>query len=540
MTSPGDPNGSQNIMVTAMLGDSVLKVRQLEAKQPGKGKGAVIYRVLQATGAAIFLVGVVYAAMSQVGLASLLMLAGLGQVVFASTRLRLNARAPHFTLGSGKSADMHLADAALPDGLFPVVQRAGDSHYLWFTDAMAGHVDLPGEGRVPLNALAATGRAHPVGHLAGAHAFPIPRDSRAEVEIGDSAILVSSVSPAGGAERPLVERVDWTAQVFNGASFAAHALVLFLVLSLPPSSKELTLEMFKTAHKLVGYTTRPELQKEEVPEWLRKQQLEDAGRAGQAHKGEMGEMGDPKVDKKKKKRFSVKGPRDNPNPMFAKQLAKEMVKNTGLIKLLGPNSKSRFAHIWGTEGALGDQAEDAMGKLVGDSVGEGYGIGGLGPIGSGRGGGGVGTGIGVGALGTIGDGGWGNKRGKRYAASARMRRLTKGATVPPVRLKPPKVDGCLSKSIIRRIVRRHLNQVKYCYTKELQNKRDLYGRIVVKFSIASTGQVVSSSIQKSTLNNIAVESCVAQAVRRWLFPKPEACGLVVVSYPFILTTPHGK
>ncbi len=539
MTSPGDPNGSQNIMVTAMLGDSVLKVRQLQAEQPGKGKGAIVCRALQVTGAAIFLVGVTYAAMSQVGLASLLILLGLGQVVFATTRLRLNARAPHFTLGPDKTTDMRLGHPAVPERVFPVVQRAGEGHYLWFTDAMAGHVDLPGEGRVQLDALAATGRAHPVGHLTGTHAFPIPRDARAEVEIGDSAILVSSVSPAGGAARPLVEQVDWTAQTFNGASFAAHALVLFLVLSLPPSSKELTLDMFKTTHKLVGFNTRPDMQKDEVPEWLRKQTLEqEPGRAGQAHKGEMGEMGDPKVDKKKKKRFSVKGPRNNPNPMFAKQLAKDMVKNTGLIKLLDGRSNSRFAHVFGSDGALGDQAEDAMGKLVGDSVGEGYGIGGLGPIGPGRGGGGDGKGIGVGALGTIGDGGTGS--GKRYANSVRLRRPTHKSKAPPVRLRPPTVKGCLSKSIIRRIVRRHLNQVKYCYTRELQTKRDLYGRIVVKFSIASTGQVVASSIQKSTLNNVAVEACVAQAVRRWLFPKPEGCGLVVVSYPFILTTPNAR
>ncbi len=538
MHTNGDPMGSQNIMVTAMFGDSVLKVRQLLANPPSKGKGAIICRVLQATGAAVFLVGVVYAVMSQVGLATVLMLMGLGQVVFATTRLRLNSPSPHFTLGPAKEADLHMAHPAIPHRLFPAVQRAGDQHYLWFTDAMDGHVDMPGAARIRLGDLVPSGRAHPVDHLPGTHAFPIPRDARVEVEIGDNALLINSVSPAGGAARPLVERVDWNAQVFNGTSFAAHALVLFLVLSLPPDGKSLSLDMFKTTHRLVGFNNMAKEQlKEEIPPWLQKQK--DEGKAGQAHKGKMGEMGDPKLDKKKKGRFSVKGPKNNPDPKFAKQLAKDMVKNTGLIKLLGPNSKSKFAHLFGTEGALGDQAEDAMGRLQGDMVGEGAGIGGLGPIGNGRGGGGTGRGIGVGALGTIGDGGWGN--GKRYARMARLRvPKKKGHYLPPVRLKRPEVEGCLSKSIIRRIVRRHLNEVKYCYTKELQMKRDLYGRLVVKFSIAATGQVVASSIKKSTLNNYNVESCVAKAVRRWLFPKPEQCGLVVVSYPFVLRAPAAE
>jgi hypothetical protein len=34
------------------------------------------------------------------------------------------------------------------------------------------------------------------------------------------------------------------------------------------------------------------------------------------------------------------------------------------------------------------------------------------------------------------------------------------------------------------------------------------------------------------MNNLRVESCVVQAVRRWPFPRPEGGGLVIVSYPF--------
>jgi hypothetical protein len=53
--------------------------------------------------------------------------------------------------------------------------------------------------------------------------------------------------------------------------------------------------------------------------------------------------------------------------------------------------------------------------------------------------------------------------------------------------------------------------------------------------IASNGQVLSSIVESSTLGNARVESCTAQAVRRWEFPRPVGGGLVMVSYPFVLT-----
>jgi hypothetical protein len=49
--------------------------------------------------------------------------------------------------------------------------------------------------------------------------------------------------------------------------------------------------------------------------------------------------------------------------------------------------------------------------------------------------------------------------------------------------------------------------------------------------------VLASVLQSSTLNAVAVESCVVNAVKRWDFPKPAGGGLVIVSYPFQFTRP---
>ena len=101
------------------------------------------------------------------------------------------------------------------------------------------------------------------------------------------------------------------------------------------------------------------------------------------------------------------------------------------------------------------------------------------------------------------------------------------------------VKGSLSKEVIRRIVHRHINEVKFCYEKQLSKRPDLSGRVSVKFIISGTGAVQMAAVADSTVGDPQVENCIAQAVRRWTFPQPEGGGIVIVTYPFMLTSPEG-
>ena len=62
---------------------------------------------------------------------------------------------------------------------------------------------------------------------------------------------------------------------------------------------------------------------------------------------------------------------------------------------------------------------------------------------------------------------------------------------------------------------------------------------MVQFTIAASGQVIASVLQNSTIGNARVENCIVQAVKRWEFPKPLGGGIVIVSYPFVLTPSGG-
>jgi TonB family protein len=193
---------------------------------------------------------------------------------------------------------------------------------------------------------------------------------------------------------------------------------------------------------------------------------------------------------------------------------------------------------FGRDSALGNDPRDVLGGLIGNQVGESYGVGGLGLVGTGAAGGGTAEGtIGLGNLGTIGKGGGDAGNGSGYGRGAGGlggRRARAPDVIPGV----AQVRGSLDKEIIRRIIRRHINEVKYCYEQGLVKKPALAGRIMVQFTISASGQVIAALLQNSTVGDQRVENCTVQAVRRWEFPQPLNGGIVIVSYPFVLT-PRG-
>jgi TonB family protein len=191
--------------------------------------------------------------------------------------------------------------------------------------------------------------------------------------------------------------------------------------------------------------------------------------------------------------------------------------------------------------ALGSESENVMGALVAGPAGVAYGHCGFGSAGTGAGDAGTGEGTmgGGGPLPTFGSFGGGGKEGWRYGqgvGTLAMRHHPRGPEIIPGIVS---VRGTLDREIIRRTIRRHINEIRFCYEQELSTHRNLAGRMVVQFSIAGSGQVLASVMQSSTLGNARVENCAVLAVRRWDFPKPDGGGLVMVSYPFVFAPAGG-
>jgi len=365
--------------------------------------------------------------------------------------------------------------------------------------------------------------------------FPLPAKARVKMDLGQWSFLINSVPNPRKFVAPI--EFDWSSQIYTGFSLIMHSVFLFLIYFIPPDPEGLSLDLLAENNRFVKYMLAPpEVNQDEIPEWLKKDKKDDQqGGKGKRHKGEEGQMG-KRDAKKTDNHYGIKGPKDNPDPHMARSMAKEMAKNAGILSYL--TAQNAPTSPFGRDTALGVDPENALGALMGNQVGENFGYGGLGLRGTGRGGGGTGEGtIGLGNLNTIGHGGGGGS-GSGYGRGAGGLGGRRGGA-PRIRSGAAMVKGSLSKEVIRRIVHRHINEVKFCYERQLAQRPDLSGRVAIKFIISGTGAVQMAAVANSTLGDPGVENCIAQAVRRWTFPQPEGGGIVIVTYPFQLTSPEG-
>lgn len=94
----------------------------------------------------------------------------------------------------------------------------------------------------------------------------------------------------------------------------------------------------------------------------------------------------------------------------------------------------------------------------------------------------------------------------------------------------------MDKSLIDAVISRNLNQIRYCYQRELTDTPGLKGRIVVKFTIAGDGSVSNAAIKSTSMNSSAVENCIIGRFKKFKFPEPKGGGVVIVQYPFTFSS----
>lgn len=244
----------------------------------------------------------------------------------------------------------------------------------------------------------------------------------------------------------------------------------------------------------------------------------NAGKKAAAAKGAKGKAG-KKNEKKTDGKMASKA---------AEEIDDEKVVSSKLAALFGKDGRSGIDTLFGADS--GGSLEAALGNINGSKIGDAAGNGGLGVRGNGPGGGGteVGT-LGIGKVGTrgrgTGNGRYGSGTGGLGKGGDRTVGIAQGN---------PIIMGSLDKEIIRRVVKSHMSQIKYCYETELTKNPGLSGKVTMKWVISGSGSVQSSSVADSSLKNKSVENCISRKIRTWKFPKPKGGGIVVVNYPFVL------
>lgn len=345
-----------------------------------------------------------------------------------------------------------------------------------------------------------------------ADALELGLHDRAQVSFDDVAFIVRYVRPSAAVGINNLEEADFT--FFKIASICIMgfiALVAAMLLT-PLGEGGNSDDIFANPSKYVKMLVKAEKKNDLVTKL-------SGIKEGAKPKDDEGKFG-KKEEKKKDADPSKKGA-----PQVDANKREEDRKKIATAGLLGAmNGNGAVSNVFGP-GGLGTGINNALGGLQGGAgVGDAHGVGGLGSRGAGAGGGG--TGLGLGGLGTKGSGrGRGGSGGIDLGGTGH-----EGTRVIPGKTT---VVGGLSKDVIMKVIKRHQNEIKFCYEQELQKNDKLSGKVAVAFTIDPAGSVSDANVSESSLNNGNTENCMLARIRRWKFPEPQGGGVVSVTFPWI-------
>jgi TonB family protein len=222
-----------------------------------------------------------------------------------------------------------------------------------------------------------------------------------------------------------------------------------------------------------------------------------------------------KKEPKKEPEKRVTKPPPKPEPKV--EPPKDMTKALAKVTAAGPAMKSMLAAI----NKIGPGGNNTAFKLSG-LVGKGpvASTNGLPGIGIGKGGGGreILLGAGGGGIGALGVG----SVGKGPVRSG----VTKAVSTSIAS------QGQIDKEAVAKVINSHLAEVQRCYEAGLMKMPGLAGKVVLEWSISTSGKVISSKSKSSTLKDASVEACILRALNNWQFP-PAKGNSVIITYPFI-------
>jgi hypothetical protein len=251
------------------------------------------------------------------------------------------------------------------------------------------------------------------------------------------------------------------------------------------------------------------------------------GESGERHRGSEGQMG--KRDAPKTQARSA--------PRAVDPNDREMVKHSGLLAVLGgKGAPDGLSTVLG-RGGLGGDLKGAVGNMFGAAVGDSFGYAGLGLKGTGQGGGGAGETIGIGAVGTKGRGGGMGGYGSGVGGLG-----TKADRDVGLATADAKVLGAIDPELIRRVIREHASQVRYCYEQQLALNPRLEGKVAIRWQIDAGGRASATQVEggETTLASAEVHRCIMSRIVTWQFPRPKGGGIAIVKYPWILRTSGGS
>jgi TonB family protein len=410
---------------------------------------------------------------------------------------------------------------------FDVFQLVGNDYILNFTDAMTGRVALPG-GVQDLDTLRQTGGARNAGNY---WQVKLNDNSRGKIVIGDVTLLFQFVAPPPVQPRPqlpaavvggFVKSIDWLFTSFVVFTFMLFfGFIIYLESADWPIDEGISEVPERYARLIFQEPPPPE---PEAPP----QEAEPTDEGEEEVEGE--EVAEEAPTKQRDRGESTgnesSAPADGPaRPSVAQNVQSQL--QTLLFGSQGEGGGSAIDAL--TSGQVVGNTDDLLASTAG---GVGQATGGSATLRT-QGGGSGGSGQ-AGSLGALASSGGG---GTKQASTGRREE-----TGPTIRgnLNLGGGDevggtGFFDQGKVSSMIRRRQSAIKRCYEGRLRQNPTLSGKVVVEFSIQTSGRVSGASAAQNTTGDAQLASCVVGVIRRLRWnPGPED-GAVTYSYPFVFS-----
>lgn len=435
--------------------------------------------------------------------------AGLAAVGFGLWRRRSNNARSEFTVGRDDTADFTTELA--PAGAFPLARLGSHGAVVGVAPGMSAEL-MSSSGWRSLDELKATGAARPMHAVPGAYEIELPSDAALRVRADTTSFTVRYAAPAAGAIAGTPE-LDRRLAAFFAGSAVAHAAVVLLLNTIPPTSRSLALDLGGNDATQAYVSSRAS--EEPAPE-------EGDGVTGEGDGVESApeEMGAAGTDRGRDRGAANAIAQRSETPKLSRAQAIAMARTQGIAGAL--TSNQAFRGFAGADDYSSDYAtSDEWG--MGGGEGEGAGQFGWGPMGFGPGGGNPNGG-------TLKVGDDPRYRGPGGSTGGDLPLKGHDSREPEAKVGTPTVlsDG-LDKATIRRYIKRKLPQIQYAYEKSLQFERDLSGTVTVTFVIGSNGAVLQVSAEG--VDNTRLLQMIETIFSEISFPRPARGGIVRVVYP---------
>ena len=101
------------------------------------------------------------------------------------------------------------------------------------------------------------------------------------------------------------------------------------------------------------------------------------------------------------------------------------------------------------------------------------------------------------------------------------------------------VEEGLTRDEVGEVIHQHISEVRYCYESSMLRLPQVEGKLLMGFTIGSSGVVRTAEVKSSTLPDAKLDDCILRRLIGWKFPSTKGGVDVAVSYPFIFKTLGG-